>query len=93
MKDVYPRESIGYGRTFVVNREMKDATIPRGYTDGFWRELSINGKVEVSGRVAAIIGRVLELKCSDEVTLISEHYTADGMAKNNGTIGEIVCVM
>lgn len=34
----------------------------------------------------------LEVKCGDEVTLIGNHYSADDMANDIGTIGyEIVC--
>ena len=103
VKDVHPEESIGYGRTFIADREMTVATIPTGYADGYRRELSNKGKNEVNGRVALIVGRVcmdqimvdvtgIETKCGDEVILIGEQYSEDDMAHDVETIGyEIVC--
>lgn len=103
IKDVHTGESVGYGRTFVAEREMQIATIPTGYADGYRRELSNQGKIEVNGRVVSIVGRVCmdqmmvdvtgtDVKCGDEVTLIGEHYTAGDMAQDIGTIGyEILC--
>lgn len=103
VKDVHPGESIGYGRTFIADREMTVATIPTGYADGYRRELSNKGKNEVNGRVALIVGRVcmdqimvdvtgIETKCGDEVILIGEQYSEDDMAHDVETIGyEIVC--
>lgn len=103
IKSVHSGESIGYGRTFIAEHEMKVATVPTGYADGYRRELSNKGRVEISGRKAAVVGRVcmdqimvdvteLAVECGDEVTLIGEHYTADDMANDIGTIGyEIVC--
>lgn len=103
IKEVHPGECIGYGRTFVADREMRVATIPTGYADGYRRELSNKGKVLINGCLAPIVGRIcmdqmmvdvtgLRVKCDDEVILIGERYTADDMAHDIGTIGyEVVC--
>ena len=103
IKNVHSGESIGYGRTFIAEHEMKVATIPTGYADGYRRELSNKGKVEINGKEVSVVGRVcmdqimvdvteLDLEYGDEVTLIGEYYTADDMARDIGTIGyEIVC--
>lgn len=103
VKNVHPGESIGYGRTYVADHEMRVATIPTGYADGYRRELSGRGKVEINGHIVPVVGRVcmdqmmvdvtgVEASCGDEVTLIGTHYTADDMANDIGTIGyEIVC--
>jgi alanine racemase len=52
-------ESIGYGRSERVEREMTTATIPVGYADGLDRHLG-NGRWEVlvRGERAKIVGRV-----------------------------------
>ncbi|MDD4376714.1 MAG: alanine racemase [Eubacteriales bacterium] len=103
VKSVHPGESIGYGRTFIAEREMKVATIPTGYADGYRRELSNKGKVEINGMIASIVGRIcmdqimvdvseIEVHPGDEVFLIGNHYSADDLAQDVETIGyEIVC--
>lgn len=49
---------IGYGRTFVAEREVTAALVPGGYADGLRRSLSNLGQVLVRGRRARIVGRV-----------------------------------
>lgn len=104
IKTVYPGETIGYGRSFEVKKEMRVATIPTGYADGYSRELSNKGFVIIHGKKAHIVGRICmdqfmvdvtdipQAKNYDEVVLIGEEFTADDMAHLIGTIGyEVVC--
>ncbi len=88
VKDVHSGESIGYGRTFVANREMKVATVPTGYADGYRRELSNLGRVKVNNNYVTVVGRVcmdqimldvsdISVNCGDEVILLDDEYTAD----------------
>lgn len=103
IKPVHPGETVGYGRTFTVDREMVIATIPTGYADGYSRILSNKGKVIVNGQTASIVGRVcmdqmmvdvtgLDVAFEDEVILLGEGYNADEMAQDIGTIGyEVIC--
>ena len=58
IKEVPPKTSIGYGRTFVTKRTTKVATIPLGYADGIRRALSNNGNVVINNKLAPIIGRI-----------------------------------
>ena len=39
VKTVHPGETIGYGRTYTVEKDMRIATILTGYTDGYNRVL------------------------------------------------------
>lgn len=103
VKLVHPGETIGYGRTFTVEKEMKIATIPTGYADGYNRALSNKGYVLINGKKAPIVGRVCmdqfmvdvtdipDVRAYDEVILIGksgdEMLTADDMAQMLGTIG------
>ena len=103
VKSVHPGETIGYGRTYTVGKEMRIATIPTGYADGYNRALSNKGYVLINGRRAPIVGRVCMdqfmvdvtdipgVKAYDEVVLIGksgdEILTADDMAQMVGTIG------
>ena len=104
IKTVHLGETIGYGRTFTVDREMVIATIPTGYADGYNRGLSKKGFVLIHGKKAPIVGRVcmdqfmvdvtdiLEVNRYDEVVLLGEGFNADDMANMLGTIGyEIIC--
>jgi len=50
--------TIGYGRTFVAQRNSLVATLPVGYADGYRRLFSNQGKVLVRGKRAPVIGRV-----------------------------------
>ena len=104
VKDVYPGETIGYGRTYEVRNPMRLATVPTGYADGYDRRLSNRGVVLIHGHRAPVVGRVCmdqlmidvtgipDVNMGDEVLLLGEAYTADDMAADIGTIGyEIVC--
>jgi alanine racemase len=63
---VLPNETVGYGRTFTSNQEMKIAVLPIGYADGFRRSLSNGkGKVFINGKACPVVGRV----CMD-VTMV-----------------------
>ena len=103
VKNVHPRETIGYGRTFMVKKEMKVATVTTGYADGLNRLLSNKGFVMINGCKAPIVGRICmdqtlvdvteipDVKMGTEVVIIGESgdltYTADDMAQDLGTIG------
>lgn len=103
VKDVYPEETIGYGRTFKVNRKSRIATVTTGYADGLNRLLSNKGFVMINGHKAPIVGRVCmdqtlvdvsgipDVKMGTIVTLLGKSkglvYTADDMADDLGTIG------
>lgn len=103
VKTVQSGDTIGYGRTYQVQKEMRIATIPTGYADGYNRGLSSKGYVLINGKKAPIVGRICmdqfmvdvtdipSVKAYDEVVLIGksgdEKLTADDMAQMLGTIG------
>jgi alanine racemase len=62
VKDIQPGESVSYGRTFTAEKQMKVATIPAGYGDGYKRCLSNRGYVLIHGKRAPVIGIV----CMDQ---------------------------
>ncbi len=100
---VHAGESIGYGRSYVAQSEMRVATIPTGYADGYSRHLSNKGYVLIRGKRAKIVGRVCmdqmmvdvsdipDAAMEDEVVLLGESgeelLTADDLAAIAGTIG------
>ncbi len=58
LRTVQSGEAVGYGRTFVADRETRLALLPVGYADGYNRLLSNRGYVLVRGEKAPIAGRV-----------------------------------
>ena len=93
---------ISYGRTFTAEKDMKIATVPIGYADGYVRENAKDGYMLVDGRRAKIVGRICmdqtmldvtdidNVNIGDEVIVFGsgEHGepTADDLAANTGTI-------
>ncbi|MDY6030027.1 MAG: alanine racemase [Acidaminococcaceae bacterium] len=57
--------TIGYGRSYTLQRETVVATVPVGYADGISRRLSNKGYMLINDEPAPIIGRV----CMDQVML------------------------
>ena len=104
VKTVRAGESVGYGRAYRAEKDVRIATLPTGYADGYPRALSGRGSVWIRGARAGVVGRVCmdqmmvdvtdipDVREGDEVTLLGDEYTADDMARDAGTIGyEIVC--
>jgi len=58
VKQLPAGSSIGYGQTFVTQRESRIATLPVGYADGYHRLLSNHGAALVGGKRAPIVGRI-----------------------------------
>lgn len=65
VKNVKAGSKISYGRTFTAPRDMRIATLPIGYADGYHRSLSNRGKMLINGKFAKIVGRV----CMDQLLL------------------------
>ena len=102
LKTVPAGTSLGYGCSFVTQRESRIATIPIGYADGFHRAHSNNGRVIVRGQFAPVVGRVsMDLTIldvtevdgvliGDEVILIGEQdglrISTEDVAAQIGTI-------
>ncbi|WP_330387778.1 alanine racemase [Anaerobium acetethylicum] len=62
IKNVEKGEGISYGATYRAPADMRVATIPVGYGDGYPRSLSSKGWVLIRGKKAPILGRV----CMDQ---------------------------
>lgn len=66
VRHVRAGDSIGYGATFVAEREMRTATLALGYADGFKRALSSIGAFRHGDARLPILGRVsMDLTCID----------------------------
>lgn len=106
VKTVEKGTTVSYGCDFFAPRQMRIATVPMGYADGFWRS-NVNASIPlyINGKKAFIVGRICmdqlmldvsdvpDVKVGDEVTVFGNQFnSADAFAKANGTISyEIVC--
>lgn len=94
--------SVGYGRTYMTEKDERIAIIPVGYADGFRRGPNNWGEVLVHGQRAPLVGRVSMEKAAirvtdipgvsvgDEVVLLGRQgdqvITAEEVAARVGTI-------
>ena len=91
-------DSVGYGRSFIADREMQIAVIPVGYADGFRRTLS-NGKgsVFIGQHECPTVGKVCmdmimvdvsgkTVREGDAVEIIGAHRTIEDFARSMDTI-------
>lgn len=65
VKTISKGTTVSYGRTFTAKKEMKIATVPIGYADGYMRELSGKSDMLINGKRARVLGRV----CMDQVMI------------------------
>ena len=102
VRTVSPKESVGYGLDFKVQKETKVAVVTIGYADGYPRNLSGKGCALIHGVRVPVIGRICmdqllidvseigQVARGDIVTLIGkdghEEITAEEVAANSGTI-------
>lgn len=103
IKRVASGESLGYGRTFVTERQSLIALVPIGYADGYPRGLSNRASAVVKGRLVPVVGRISmdwtlldvtgleDAAPGDDVFLIggdtADAVTAADLASELGTIG------
>lgn len=65
VKDVPAGSKISYGRTFTAQENMRVATVPVGYADGYPRALSGRAWMLINGQKAPVVGRI----CMDQTML------------------------
>jgi len=107
VKTIKSGQGVSYGHTYYADKDTDVATIPLGYGDGYFRNLSNKGYVIINGVKVPIIGRVcmdqfmvdvtgLDAKVGDKVTLIGQDgdcsITVEELADWAGTFNyELVC--
>ena len=87
IKDVKAGGQISYGGTFTAKEDMRVATVPAGYGDGYPRSLSGKGYVLIAGKRAPILGRVCMDQFMVDVTHIEEAQE-NGLVTLIGTDGD-----
>lgn len=85
-------ESIGYGRSYVADKDMRIGVVPIGYFNGIDRRLSNNLTVRVGKYIVKVVGRIcmnqlmidisdtLNIKVGDIVCLIDENLKVENIA-------------
>lgn len=100
-------ESVSYGATFTAERDMRIATIPIGYADGFVRRFAGASVKLPDGTMAPVVGRICMDQCmidigdapvrpGDAVTVFGGDDGAmlEALARRGGTINyEITCIL
>jgi alanine racemase len=98
VKSIVPGESVGYGRSFVAQKNMRIAIIPIGYADGFKRSLSNGvGAVFIQNQRCPVVGRVcmdmimvdlgdLKIEVNTKVEIIGINRGLSEFAKECNTI-------
>lgn len=78
IRDVEPKRSVSYGRTFTTKRLTRIATLALGYADGYPRHLSGNdAEVLIGGKRCAVLGRVTMDQILVDVTGVSDAKIGD----------------
>jgi alanine racemase len=78
IKTLHPGESVSYGRSGVVHRESRIATVRLGYADGYPRALGNGkGKMLVNNKPAPTIGNVCMDMTMIDVTDLGEIHEGD----------------
>lgn len=99
-------DSVGYGATFVADRNMRIGIVACGYADGYPRHASTGTPIAVSGKTTKTLGRVSmdmlacdltdipEADIGSVVELWGNIVPVDAVAKASGTVGyELLCAV
>lgn len=77
IKEVEPKTSISYGRTYITNKKTVIANVPIGYADGIRRMLSNKGNVVIDGQKVPIVGTVCMDSFMIDVTQLKDVKIGD----------------
>jgi len=77
IRDVEPGTSIGYGRSYIVERRSRVGLVPAGYADGVSRSLSNRGQMLIRGQRVPIVGRVSMDQCVVDLSAVPEATPGD----------------
>ena len=102
IKTVSNGESIGYGRTFIAERDSVIATVPIGYHDGLSRALSNKGRFIINGKFAPVVGGVSmdwttvdvtdipNTSVGDLVTIIGKEHECEIKAEDHAKLTDTI---
>ena len=79
---------VSYGRTAVLQRDSRLAVVPIGYGDGYSRQLSNRGYMDIQGVPCPVVGRICMDMCMVDVTDLPEVKAGDVAVVYNGRLLE-----
>lgn len=96
-RDVLAGESVGYGNTWIAERDSRIATVSCGYADGLMRVLGPKTSLYANGVRVPVAGRISMDSIGVDVTdlreqpnvleMLGPHQSVETLAQNAGTIG------
>jgi len=97
VKQLKAGDGVGYGSTWICERDTRVAYIAAGYADGYPRHAAAGTPVQLNGQRCRLIGRVsmdslcielgeLEVTVGDSAELWGEHIPVDEVARAADTI-------
>ena len=106
VQDLKPGDTVGYGGTYVAQRDTRIGVVACGYADGYPRHAPSGTPVRVADVMTGTVGRVsMDMLCVDitalphagvgsEVTLWGGGNPVDDVATAAGTVGyELLCAL
>ncbi|MBQ5347093.1 MAG: alanine racemase [Ruminococcus sp.] len=89
IKTVKAGATVSYGRTFTAEKDMRIATVPVGYADGFIRAYAKGGYMIIKGKRADILGRICMDQTMIDITDIDDVEIGDEvLVFGSGSDGE-----
>jgi alanine racemase len=77
LKSVKEGEFVGYGTTYMALEKKKIAVVPLGYSHGFSRSLSNQGRVLINGQRVGVVGMVNMNMATVDVTYVDKVQVGD----------------
>lgn len=77
LKSVKEGEFVGYGTTYMALEKKKIAVVPLGYSHGFSRSLSNQGRVLINGQRVGVVGMVNMNMATVDVTYVDKVKVGD----------------
>jgi alanine racemase len=95
-KITQPGRGVSYGSLWQAESEVRIATIPCGYADGYFRRMTNQARVMINGKPYPQVGRICmdqfmvnlgedDVKVGDEVILLGNGITPEDLADWTGT--------
>jgi alanine racemase len=89
-KVVPEKSGISYGHTFVTKNQTRIVTLPIGYGDGYFRQLSNRGEVIIRGKKYPIVGTVCMDQCMVDIGMDGTAYNGDDVLLFGETNGSVI---
>ena len=76
-KVVRAQSGISYNHSYTANKQTRIVTLPIGYGDGYFRQLSNKGEVVIRGKKYPIVGTICMDQCMVDIGMDGTAYNGD----------------